>query len=113
MAADRGGAASPGGEPASGPACLPGEQHKHPKDSSCEGKSRPESRLAGRTAGPTLSRKCAVILALALSPLWAQARVSVDQIVFFVRSSIHLKHPDKQVATYLLKLKLSERLDAR
>src|SRR5437660_12638746 len=63
---DRGGAASLGGEPASGPACLPGESYRHPNDISCEGKSRPGSRLAGRTAGPTLCRKCAVILAQAL-----------------------------------------------
>jgi hypothetical protein len=51
--------------------------------------------------------------ALSLCPLWAQARVSVEQLVSFVQSSIRMKHPDKQVAAYLLKLKLSERLDAR
>src|SRR5215831_1609618 len=58
-------------------------------------------------------RACALIGAVTVCSLWAQARLSVDQLVSFVRSSIELKHPDKQVAAYLLKLKLSERLDAR
>jgi hypothetical protein len=58
------------------------------------------------------------ILALSVCSLWAQAlgaqtRLTVDQLRSFVQSSIQLKHPDKQVASYLLKLKLSERLDAR
>jgi hypothetical protein len=53
------------------------------------------------------------IVTVSVCPLWAQARLSVDQLVSFVQSSIQLKHPDKQVAAYLLKLKLSERLDAR
>src|SRR5215510_9662620 len=57
----------------------------------------------------------AVVLICALSAwaLSAQTRLTVDQLVKFVQSSIQLKHPDKQVAAYLLKLKLSERLDAR
>ncbi|HTM47413.1 MAG TPA: hypothetical protein VL285_01950 [Bryobacteraceae bacterium] len=46
-------------------------------------------------------------------PVWAQSKLSVDQLMAFVKSSIQLKHPDKQVAGYLLKLKLSQRLDAR
>jgi hypothetical protein len=37
----------------------------------------------------------------------------VSQLVSFIESSIKLKQPDKQVAAYLAKLKLSERLDAR
>src|SRR6185369_2706012 len=58
------------------------------------------------------------ILALSVCSLWAQAlgaqtRLTVDQLTTFVKSSIQLKHPDKQVAGYLLKLKMSERLDAR
>lgn len=45
--------------------------------------------------------------------LWAyaQATMSVDQLAVFVRSSLKLKHPDKQVAAYVSKIKLSERLD--
>lgn len=53
---------------------------------------------------------CATLLA---SPIWAQAKLSVDQLVAFVQSSIQLKHPDRQVAAYLLKLKISERLELK
>ncbi|MBI3470472.1 MAG: hypothetical protein HY013_03845 [Candidatus Solibacter usitatus] len=52
------------------------------------------------------------VLLVALS-LPAQTRLSVEQLVSFVESSIKLKHPDRQVAVYLQKLKLSERLDDR
>jgi hypothetical protein len=55
----------------------------------------------------------ACVLALCMAPLPAQSRLTVDQLVSFIQSSIKLKQPDKQVATYLSKLKLSERLDAR
>jgi len=43
----------------------------------------------------------------------AQMNMSVEQLVAFVRSSIQLKHPDKQVAEYVKKIRLSNRLDAR
>jgi hypothetical protein len=43
----------------------------------------------------------------------AQASLSVDQLVAVVESSIKLKHPDKQVAAYLSKLKLTQQLDDR
>lgn len=39
-----------------------------------------------------------------------QLQFSVDQLVSFLKSSIRLKHPDAQVAAYLKKVKLSERL---
>src|SRR5207302_8261915 len=58
-------------------------------------------------------RTAFLMVALSVCPLWAQAALTVNQLVSFVQSSIQLKHPDKQVASYLLKLKLSERLDAR
>lgn len=51
-------------------------------------------------------------LALLAGSLYGQSRLTVAQLVSFVESSIKLKQPDKQVATYLLKLKLSERLSA-
>jgi hypothetical protein len=51
------------------------------------------------------------VIALSVCSGWAQAGLSVNQLVTFVQSSIKLKHPDHQVATYLLKLKLSERLE--
>ncbi len=53
------------------------------------------------------------VLAMIAASLGAQTKLTVAQLCEFVQSSIHLKHPDKQVAAYLLKLKLSERLDAR
>src|SRR5438094_207192 len=58
-------------------------------------------------------RTAFLMVALSVGPLWAQAALTVNQLASFVQSSIQLKHPDKQVASYLLKLKLSERLDAR
>ncbi|MGC8794431.1 MAG: hypothetical protein ACP5U2_13685 [Bryobacteraceae bacterium] len=41
----------------------------------------------------------------------AQQRISVQELVSFVRSSIQLRHPDRQVAEYLKKVTLSERLE--
>ncbi|MDQ6698575.1 MAG: hypothetical protein M3Z36_00130 [Acidobacteriota bacterium] len=43
----------------------------------------------------------------------AQSALSVDQVVTFVRSSIKLKQSDKQVADYLKRLKLTQKLDDR
>ncbi len=43
----------------------------------------------------------------------AEQTLTVDQLLSFVRSSIKMKIPDKEVATYLSKVKLSERLDER
>ena len=43
----------------------------------------------------------------------AQMKLSVEQLVSFLRSSIKLKQEDKQVADYVKKIKLSNRLDAR
>jgi len=44
---------------------------------------------------------------------FAQQTLTVDQLLSFIRSSIQLKQPDRQVAAYVAKLKLSEKLDAR
>ena len=53
---------------------------------------------------------CLVAIALAgQSPL----RLNVDQLLGFVRSSVKLRHPDKQVADYLKKVKLTEKLEDR
>jgi hypothetical protein len=41
----------------------------------------------------------------------AQTRLTVDQLVSFVKSAIELKQPDKQVAAYLSKVTLAEKLD--
>jgi len=43
----------------------------------------------------------------------AQMKMSVTQLVSFLRSSIKLKQEDRQVADYVKKIKLSDRLDAR
>jgi len=43
----------------------------------------------------------------------AQQTLTLDQLLSFIRSAIQLKQPDKQVASYVSKLKLSERLDDR
>jgi len=48
---------------------------------------------------------------LASSLAFAQANMPVDKLVEFVRSSIKLKLPDKQVAAQLHALHLSEKLD--
>jgi len=44
---------------------------------------------------------------------WAQQVLTVDQLVSFIRSSISLKQPDKQVAGFLAHVKLSQKLDDR
>jgi hypothetical protein len=43
----------------------------------------------------------------------AQTSLTIDQLVSFVKSSIQLKHPDRQVAEYLRGVKLNHRLDER
>ncbi len=50
------------------------------------------------------------VLAAALAA--AQMKMTVDQLVGFIRSSIELKHDDKQVSAYLKKVALTQRLDA-
>ncbi len=44
----------------------------------------------------------------------AQSKLTVDQLVSFVRSSVQLRHDDRQIAGFIRKnVKLSNRLDAR
>jgi hypothetical protein len=57
--------------------------------------------------------KAALLLLGACLWLPAQAGMTVDQLVTFIRSSIRLKHDDKQVASYLARVKLSQRLEDR
>jgi hypothetical protein len=45
--------------------------------------------------------------------LFAQQTVPVDKLVEFLRSSIKMKMPDRQVAAYVSKMHLSQRLDDR
>ncbi len=53
------------------------------------------------------------LLLVAVAVVLGQTTVSVAQLEQFVRSSIELRHPDKNVAEYLKRLKLSERLEER
>ena len=43
----------------------------------------------------------------------AQQTLTLDQLLSFVRSAIKLKQPDREVAGYLAKFRLSEKLDER
>jgi len=52
------------------------------------------------------------LLALSAAAM-AQMTMSVDQLVSFVKSSLQLKHDDRQLASYIKKVKLSNKLDAR
>lgn len=58
-------------------------------------------------------RTFAILLLAASSLALAQRQMTVAQLEQFVRSSIDLKHPDKQVADIVKNLKLTERLDTR
>jgi hypothetical protein len=51
------------------------------------------------------------LLAAALA--WSQAAWTIQQVESFVRSSIDLKHPDRDVAAYLRTVKLRNSLDER
>jgi hypothetical protein len=51
------------------------------------------------------------LLALGLSiALFAQQKFTIDQLVSFIQSSIQLKHDDRQVAAYLRKVTLTQKL---
>jgi hypothetical protein len=56
-----------------------------------------------------------VALLVFVLSLWlpAQNKLTVDQVVRFIRSAIALKQSDKEVANYLRKQAMSERLDDR
>jgi hypothetical protein len=55
----------------------------------------------------------AVLFALGVSLCAAQTTLTVEQLYSFIKSSVQLKHPDKQVAGFLRNMKLTERLDER
>ncbi len=64
---------------------------------------------------PWVAKKVSVpIFALCIAvAAFAQMRMSVEQLREFIQSSIKLHQEDKQVADYLKKVKLTERLDDR
>ncbi len=53
------------------------------------------------------------LLILACLPALCQMKLNIRQLGSFMESSIRLKHPDKQVAEYLKKVTLTERLEER
>ncbi|MBM3735190.1 MAG: hypothetical protein FJW39_05325 [Acidobacteria bacterium] len=57
--------------------------------------------------------RLAVLVIAAGLCLHAQMKMSVNQLVQFIRSSVQLKHPDKQVAAQVRKLALTDRLEDR
>jgi hypothetical protein len=58
-------------------------------------------------------RHVCLLLALAAVTATAQMKMTVDQLVGFIKSSIQLQHDDHKVAQYVKKIKLSNKLDAR
>jgi hypothetical protein len=58
-------------------------------------------------------RRLAVVWLAAAGLSWTQATLSIEQLESFVRSSIQLKHPDREVANYLRTVQLRQRLDER
>lgn len=68
-------------------------------------------RATFRLAPPYPIHMRLLLLILSLSLLApAQIKLSVDQLTSFLKSSVRLKHPDQQVATYLKKVTLTEKL---
>jgi len=61
-----------------------------------------------------MGRTLQLCLLLAVSPaLDAQLKMTADQVVSFIRSSIQLHHDDAKVAEYVKKIKLADRLEER
>ena len=57
--------------------------------------------------------RLALLMVLSLLAL-AQSKLTVEQLISFVKSSVQLHHDDRQIATFIKKnVKLSNRLDAR
>lgn len=57
-------------------------------------------------------RMLAVALAVCLGAA-AQTSLTVEQLARFIKSSVQLKHADRQVASFLARCEMSERLDDR
>jgi hypothetical protein len=54
-----------------------------------------------------------LIAALVAGAAWAQMKMSVEQLVGFVKSSVQLKEDDRKVAEMVKKIQLSNQLDAK
>jgi hypothetical protein len=57
-------------------------------------------------------RQCCLLAALAVAA-HAQAKMTVEELVSFVKSSVKLQQDDRKVADYVKKIKLSDKLEAR
>ena len=55
----------------------------------------------------------APVLCVSLFLAQAQLKMTVDQLVSFIKSSIQLRHDDRKVADYVKKIRLANALDAR
>ncbi|MBL8231492.1 MAG: hypothetical protein JNL98_23555 [Bryobacterales bacterium] len=58
-------------------------------------------------------RSIVVLTLLLAGAVSGQMKLTVNQLMTFIESSIRLKHEDKRVAEYLKKVKLSEKLEDR
>ncbi len=54
-----------------------------------------------------------VLVTAAILTAAGEQSMTVAQLVMFIRSSVQLKQPDRQVAEYLRKIKLTDKLDDR
>jgi hypothetical protein len=54
-----------------------------------------------------------VLVTAAILTAAGEQNMTVAQLVMFIRSSVELKQPDRQVAEYLRKIKLTDKLDDR
>jgi hypothetical protein len=54
-----------------------------------------------------------VLVTAAILSAAGEQNMTVAQLVMFIRSSVQLKQPDRQVAEYLRKIKLTDKLDDR
>src|SRR5437764_6297869 len=57
-------------------------------------------------------RQLCVFAAMAITAC-AQMKMTAEQVVSFIKSSIQLKHDDRKVAEYVHKIKLSDKLEDR
>lgn len=54
-----------------------------------------------------------LLMLCAVAPAQAQMKMTADQVVSFIKSSIRLHHDDSKVAEYVKKIKLADRLEDR
>jgi hypothetical protein len=67
--------------------------------------------LPSARSASTLARLALAMLLIVAAPTWAETRLSVAQVVSFVKSAIQMKQQDRQVADILRKVTLTNKLD--